>query len=225
MVYITGDTHIPVDISKLNTKQFPDQKNLSKDDFLIICGDFGGVWNNDNEELYWRKWLDNKNFTTLFVDGNHENFNLLKEFEIVDFHGGKAHKISDSIYHLMRGQLYEIGGKRFFTFGGAASHDKEYRTKDKNWWEEELPSAEDLETAISNLEANGWDVDYIITHCAPSSVQERIDSKYDQNILTNFFEEIKNKATFSKWFFGHYHIDVEPDDKFHCMFNNIVNLL
>ena len=224
MVYITGDTHIPIDISKLNTKQFPCQKNLSKDDFLIICGDFGGVWNNDSEELYWRKWLDNKNFTTLFVDGNHENFNLLKEFEIVDFHGGKVHKISDSIYHLMRGQLYEIGGKRFFTFGGAASHDKEYRTKDKNWWEEELPSAEEIETAISNLEANGWNVDYIITHCAPTSVQEKINSSYNKDVLTDFFEKIKNKATFSEWFFGHYHIDTEPDDKFHCMFNNIEKL-
>lgn len=224
MVYITGDTHIPVDISKLNTKQFPCQKNLSKDDFLIICGDFGGVWINDNEEIYWRKWLDNKNFTTLFVDGNHENFQLLNEFEIVDFHGGKAHKISDSIYHLMRGQLYEIGDKRFFTFGGAASHDKEYRTKDKNWWEEELPSAEELETAISNLEANGWNVDYIITHCAPSSVQEKINSSYNKDVLTEFFEEIKNKATFSKWFFGHYHTDAEIDDNFRCMFNNIENL-
>ena len=88
MVYITGDTHIPVDISKLNSKRFPDQKTLSKDDFVIICGDFGGVWNNDHEERYWRKWLEQKQFTTLFIDGNHENFHLLNEFEVVDFAGG-----------------------------------------------------------------------------------------------------------------------------------------
>ena len=71
MIYITGDTHIPCDISKITTKKFPDSKKLSKSDFLIICGDFGGVWNNNNEELYWRKWLNNKKFTTLFIDGNH----------------------------------------------------------------------------------------------------------------------------------------------------------
>ena len=224
MVYITGDTHIPVDISKLNTKRFPDQNNLTKDDFLIICGDFGGVWNNDNEEIYWRKWLEHKKFTTLFIDGNHENFNLLKKFEIVDFAGGKAQEISNDIYHLMRGQIYEIEGKQIFTFGGASSHDKEYRTKDKNWWEEELPSAQELETAISNLAANGWNVDYIITHCAPSSVQKGISSNYDQDILTEFFEDIKNKTTFTKWFFGHYHIDAEIDDKFRCLFNNIEKL-
>ena len=224
MIYITGDTHIPVDIAKLNSKRFPDQKNLSKNDLLIICGDFGGVWNNDNEEIYWRKWLEQKRFTTLFIDGNHENFKLLNEFEIVDFHGGKAHKISNSIYHLMRGQIYEIDGKRIFTFGGASSHDKEYRTKDKNWWEEELPSNQELETAISNFEANEWNVDCIITHCAPSSVQEKISLKYSKDILTDFFEEIKNKTTFTKWFFGHYHVDVEIDDKFYCVFNNIEKL-
>ncbi len=224
MVYITGDTHIPVDITKLNSKRFPAQKNLSKDDFLIICGDFGGVWNNDNEEIYWRKWLEQKNFTTLFIDGNHENFNLLNEFEIVDFANGKAHKISNGMYHLMRGQIYEIDGKRIFTFGGASSHDKEYRTKDKNWWEEELPSDQELETAISNLESNGWIVDYIITHCAPSSVQEGISSNYSQDILTEFFEEIKNKTMFEKWIFGHYHVDMAIDGKFCCMFNNVEKL-
>ena len=73
MVYITGDTHIPVDIAKLNSKRFPAQKDLTKDDFLIICGDFGGVWNNDREEMYWRKWLEQKNFTTLFIDGKDVN--------------------------------------------------------------------------------------------------------------------------------------------------------
>ena len=103
MIYITGDTHIPTDIIKLSSKNFPDQKDLTDKDFVIICGDFGGVWYGDNEELYWRKWLDKKNFTTLFIDGNHENFDMLVSFPIVDFCEGKAHKISNKIYHLMRG--------------------------------------------------------------------------------------------------------------------------
>ncbi len=55
MIYITGDVHIPVDIKKLSTKNFPKQKELTKNDYVIILGDFGGVWNNGNEELYWRK--------------------------------------------------------------------------------------------------------------------------------------------------------------------------
>ena len=221
MIYITGDTHIPCDISKIKTKSFPASKELSKNDFLIICGDFGGVWNNGNEELYWRKWLDRKNFTTLFVDGNHENFNLLNEFEIVDFHNGKAHKISDSIYHLMRGQIYEIDGKRIFTFGGAASHDIEYRTKDKNWWAEELPSESELIFAQKNLEAVDWKIDYIVTHCAPTSIQQMIAPSYGTNRLTNFFETIKETAIYQAWYFGHYHTDQTIEEHFFCLFDQI----
>ena len=221
LIYITGDTHIPCDISKINSNRFPASKELSKSDFLIICGDFGGVWNNDNEELYWRKWLENKKFTTLFVDGNHENFNLLNEFEIVDFCKGKAHKISNSIYHLMRGQIYEIDGKRIFTFGGASSHDKEYRTKDKNWWEEELPSENELKFAQKNLENVDWKVDYIVTHCAPTSIQHNISSKYQPDRLTDFFETIKANASYRTWYFGHYHTDRTIENQFCCLFNNI----
>ena len=35
----------------------------------------------------------------------------------------KFYKIRPSVVHLMRGQIFEIGGKSIFTFGGASSHD------------------------------------------------------------------------------------------------------
>ena len=128
-IYITGDTHIPIDVEKLNTRNFPEQKTMTKDDFVIICGDFGGVWDDSKEDRYWLKWLNEKKFTTLFVDGNHENFDLLYQYEIVDFMGGKARQIMPSVFHLMRGEIYEIAGKKLFTMGGAASHDKIYRDR------------------------------------------------------------------------------------------------
>lgn len=55
MIFITGDTHIPIDISKLNVTNFPIQKELSKEDYLIVCGDFGLIWDKSNEEKYWTK--------------------------------------------------------------------------------------------------------------------------------------------------------------------------
>lgn len=84
-IYITGDTHIPIDIRKLSMSNFSEQKKMTKNDYVIICGDFGGIWNKSNEELYWRKWLKEKNFTTLFVDGNHENFELLNQYEVMEW--------------------------------------------------------------------------------------------------------------------------------------------
>ena len=96
MIYVTGDTHIPVDIHKLNTQRFEGQKSMTKDDYVTICGDFGLLFNYwetgksvpscpddlcwTKEELYWYDWLNEKPFTTLWVDGNHENFDRLKKY-------------------------------------------------------------------------------------------------------------------------------------------------
>lgn len=73
MIYLTGDTHAHIDIHKLCKSNFDDSA-LTKKDYLIILGDFGLVWNNPPtpEERYWLNWLNDKNYTTLFIDGNHE---------------------------------------------------------------------------------------------------------------------------------------------------------
>ena len=118
MIYVTGDCH--ADWTRFSMGSFPEQKEMTRDDFVIVCGDFG-LWHDTPTEKWWFKWFAQKNFTVLFVDGNHENFDRLygNEFKIVDFHGGKAHKISENIYHLMRGYVFELDGKKIFTFGGA----------------------------------------------------------------------------------------------------------
>ena len=83
MIYITGDCHSNFEL--FNTWNFPEQKEMTKDDYVIICGDFGGVWNKDGEskmETSVLDWLDGKAFTTLFVDGNHENFDRLYAYPV-----------------------------------------------------------------------------------------------------------------------------------------------
>ena len=224
MIYITGDTHIPVDVGKLSAKRFPEQKEMTKNDYVIICGDFGGVWDGGNEEKYWIKWLKSKNFTTLFIDGNHENFDMLYNFPTVKFGDSIAHKVDDGIYHLIRGEAYNIDGKKFFVFGGASSHDKEYRTEGKNWWKNELPSEQEYSNAESTLEKNAFKFDCIITHSAPTSVQTEIAPTYEINELTEFLEKIKNSVICEKWFFGHYHKDVEVDKRFIAVFDKIYKI-
>ncbi|WP_368041519.1 metallophosphoesterase family protein [Bittarella massiliensis (ex Durand et al. 2017)] len=75
MIFITGDTH--GDFTRFSSENFPEQKRMNKEDFVIICGDFGGLWDGTRKEHYWLDWLENKPFTTLFVSGNHENYDLL----------------------------------------------------------------------------------------------------------------------------------------------------
>ena len=224
MVYITGDTHIPEDIQKLSVKHFPQQRGLTKDDYVIICGDFGGVWQDDNEERYWLKWLKEKPFTTLFADGNHENFERLNALPTESFCGGTVHRVDDGIYHLMRGEVYTIGQKTFFVFGGGESHDKEFRKEGKTWWKEEMPSAEEYEKAKARFSAHQFHFDYVITHSAPASVQERIAPQYNQNELTAFLEEMKRTLTYKRWFFGHYHQDKTVDEKHIAVFDEMIQL-
>ena len=189
MIYITGDTH--GDVRRLSVDNFPGQKEFENQDenFVIICGDFGLIWNCKEEkhsERWWLDWLEDKKFTTLFVDGNHDNFNRLDEYPTKEWNGGLVHEIRPHVLHLMRGQIFNIDGCKIFTFGGARSHDIEnlldlddpefdekrkifqrenlfYRIKDMSWWEEEMPTREEMKTGLDSLENNNWKVDYIIT--------------------------------------------------------------
>ena len=150
MIYITGDTHgaVPFGLHsvdgfsrRFNTEYFPEQKEMTRGDYMIICGDFGGVWNYDSrydstrslfkdkicldhgeskEEKYWLDWLSKKNFTLLFCDGNHENFDrLYHAYPEKDFHGGKAHQLRENVYHLIGGYVFNLCSLSFFVFGGA----------------------------------------------------------------------------------------------------------
>ncbi len=198
-----------------------------------MCGDFGGIWQQKagKEEAYWLNWLQEKQFSLLFVDGNHENFTRLNsvEFETVDFCGGKAQKIRDGIYHLLRGQVYEIQGKRFFTFGGASSHDivdgildpsefatgeafhaeyckwnrqgKQFRVKDVSWWPEELPSEAEMQAGVRALEAVNWEVDYVITHCLPHDVAAVLSgcTFYPDRLTLYFNDLLHRRLRFEHW--------------------------
>ena len=231
MIYITGDCH--GNFERFNVSVFPEQNDMTKEDYVIICGDFGGVWNKDEEskmETMVLDWLDCKSFTTLFVDGNHENFDRLYEYPVEEWNGGKIHRIRPSVIHLMRGQVYELEGKKIFTFGGASSHDidggileldapdyrkkkkeldkgwKPYRINHLSWWKEELPSEKEMDEGRKNLQRYDNKVDFIITHCASSSTTALISHGiYKSDLLTSYLEEIRRSVKFKKWFFGHYH--------------------
>ena len=138
-VYVTGDIH--GEPSRLSKDNFYEQKDFSdnKDEnIVIILGDFGLVWSREEtkNEKYWLDWLNNKSFTTVFVDGNHENHKRLVTYTIKQWHGGKVHEIRPNVLHLMRGEVFTIEDKKFFAFGGASSHDIQdgiLNYNDENW--------------------------------------------------------------------------------------------
>lgn len=245
-IYITGDCH--GDYRRFNTESFPEQKEMTKEDYMIVCGDFG-FWSESSEQIWWRKWLEKKPFSTLWVDGNHENYDLLKKYPVEEWHGGKIQRITPSIIHLMRGQVFEIDGCRIFTFGGAQSHDIDggildpddlefhekkkvldqsclpYRINHISWWREELPSKEEYEEGLRNVKVCGNGVDYIITHCASSTIQAILGGgMYKPDRLTDYFMEVEGKLQFKKWFFGHYHDNRNVDEKHILLYEQMIQI-
>lgn len=224
MIFITGDTHGTMDMSRFNIKNFPEQKELTKDDYVIITGDFGLVFSMDNEEKYWLDWLDKKSYKTLWLDGNHENHSVLDKFPVSIWNGGKVHFINDSIIHLMRGQVFTIDNKKIFTFGGADSIDKANRTEGKSWWRREMPSNTEYEEGMANLDKCGWKVDFVLSHDCSQSVFEKLMAGLWVKSLTSinkYFEVLEEKLSYKKWYFGHYHEDRWVDDKHRLIYQDM----
>lgn len=248
-IFVTGDVHGDIDIKKLNTSNFPIQRDLTKDDYVIIAGDFGGVWYGSSDlassnpdyilppqhkayvgkDDYWLKWLENKPFTTLFVDGNHENHALLDTYAVEEWKGGKIHRIRPSVIHLMRGQVYEIAGETWFTMGGATSRDQAYRKENLSWWARELPDETEYEEANRNLSRYQYQVDYVITHCIGNRIAGKIsqlteNDTYPQDSLTDYLDGLEDILRYKCWFFGHYHQDMKIDEQHRLLYQDIIEI-
>ena len=202
---------------------FINRFNLGKNDNIIILGDCGIAWRKDKKDLAQniKLWNECGNGVKLyFIDGNHENFNILNSLPIENNMG----KIADNIYHLRRGQVYEFENKKILVCGGADSIDKYRRIENLTWWEEETISQE----TIDDIPAGHYD--YVLTHCCPRSIFEKnriylstlqfLDENKINHSSEDMLEQLKNKITFDHWFFGHYHINRNLDEKFTCLFED-----
>lgn len=157
-IYISGDPHGE------QGRMYELDRTLNDNDIIIFCGDFGYLFLDDFQENRFLDDLEARPYTILFVDGNHENFPAIYSYPEEIWNGGKIHRIRKNIIHLCRGQVFEIEGIKFFTFGGGYSLDKASRVEGRTWWPEELPTMIEYDEGKKNLEKNNWEVDYIVTH-------------------------------------------------------------
>lgn len=229
-VFVTGDCHR--DITKLiDDKSWFGyvKQELTKDDYVIILGDFGMIW-LDKEDEYEKNYLDhlnNQQYTTLIVLGNHENYNAIeKNYPKEDIKLNnitfKGRKIRDSIIVIERGEIFDINNKLFFAFGGAHSIDKNWRILNISWWEREEASKEEYNHAINNLTKYNNNVDYIITHDIPLDVYKYLGYTYSKNGITpQYLHDFYHLATFKYWYAGHHHMDTKLTDKVEVLYDEI----
>ena len=217
MIYITGDTHGNVDFDYL--KDYFNNRFVNENDYLIILGDAGIVWSEKENFIDDYAMLG---LNVLFIDGNHENFELLNRFPIVTFNGAKCHKLYENVYHIMRGEIIKLNNKTFFCMGGARSIDKIYRIENISWWKEEDIGFNDIENGLANLKNVHNTVDYVLTHCAPTSIINKMFN-YKQDNNTKILEKFKEIINFKYWYFGHYH-ENKKYDNFEVLYRRIIIL-
>jgi len=246
MLFLTGDTHQQDILTRFNKRNFPIQDEMTKEDYVIVLGDFG-IWNNSKEENYIFDWLDSKNFTTLFIDGNHENYDLLGGYPYEEWCGGRVQRIRPSILHLCRGEVFNINGLTFFTFGGAASHDirdgileigdprikqwkndwsKLYRINHVSWWAEEMPSQKEMDYGMANLAKHNFKVDYILSHSPSTSELILMGGKglYEPDPLTAYLDEVKSKCEYHRHYFGHMHVNKFLNNQDICLYEEFLEI-
>ena len=253
-IWVTGDTH--GDFTRFSTDNFPQGKNLTKEDYVIILGDCGLIWSQkeDKNEIYWKNWLENKPWTTLFIAGNHCNFDRLEQYPIEEWNGGRVSFLRPSVIYLQYGEIFDIAGKKILALGKGASHDiqhgiidpadystreemkqacrnleKEhggwqfamYRIKGESWWPQEIPTSAERMHALDNLEKVNNKVDFILTHEAPASVINWISifppTEYSMWLERN----IRYCVEYKHWYFGHYHLNKDINDKETCLYEQI----
>lgn len=220
MLYATGDLH--GDLSRFKQKEW---KKLRRGDTLIVCGDFGFVWDGSKREQRILRWISRRRYRVLFVEGTHDNLDLLATYPLEEFCGGQARRLGERLWYLCRGECYELEGKRLFALGGGESADAELRIPGVSWWENELPAPAELAHARETLERCGYQVDYLITHECSATLRSFLDMDTARiNPLGAFLEEVAARCRFQSWCFGCYHLDRTIPGGYNALWNRLLPL-
>jgi hypothetical protein len=225
-----------VDLVRLQDDAWPVGQRLTRDDYLVILGDFGLNINwNPEVKPQWFYWLSKQPWTTLFVDGNHDDIPYLNQLPTMEWGGGIVGKAHRNVLHLRRGEVYHIGWSTFFVMGGATSIDKQWRTPGKSWFPQEIPNQAEWDNAIKNLEPYGGEVDNVLAHTMPFEIAKKYlgdghgmfalsekDSVLEKD-FQNFIDT--GNLKFNNWYCGHWHPYRRWDyDKYHCFYHHIESL-
>lgn len=76
-----------------------------------------------------------------------------------------------------------------------------------------MPSQEEYEEGLKNLEKHDLKVDYILTHTCSTTALEYIEQRcairMERDEMHPYFYGIEQKADYKQWYFGHFHHDFD----------------
>ena len=225
MIYITGDTHR--EFTKILFLVF--QNKTTYDDVIIILGDAGINYYNDNIDNQLKEQLSKVPITFFCIHGNHEKrpqtINTYKEKKFKDGIVYYEDKYPNLLF-AKDGEIYNFNNHKVLVIGGAYSIDKEIRiAKGYGWWKDEQPS-EKLKKEILEKIKDNKDIDIVLSHTCPykylphEAFLDGIEqSKVDYG-TEKFLDFIEENVNYKKWYCGHFHID-KKIDKIEFLFNNV----
>lgn len=222
MVYFTGDIHgFPFYV-----KHFALKHKLARDDTIVLLGDVGANYYQNESDEAVKATLSKIKPTVLCIHGNHEMRPWLVDgYHLAEWNGGLVYAQDKypSLLFAKDGEIYTINGLRYIAIGGAYSVDKFYRLRTgQKWFEDEQPSQEIKDYVEKQLESNS--VDVILSHTCPFKYEprEKFLPNIDQNLVDSsterWLDTIEEKTKYNAWYCGHWHVE-KRIDKMHFLFN------
>lgn len=219
LIWITGDKHGQIEPFLKNHAY----RKIKKSDTLLVCGDFGFLWDESKEELKNLRWLSKRKFKIAFIEGCYDNKQVLAKYPLTNWNGGRARLIFENIIHLINGEFYYIDNKKILTFGGGFNKDVSKTTLENEDISQRISLTSQVDTLIENIKKADQSFDLIISHEAPKAIAPCLETnEFHCNCINNILEEIRTHADFKDWFFGKYHVDRTIPPKYHAVFNDVL---
>ena len=228
-IYLTGDTHGQFE----RIQRFCKDKGTGSEDLLIILGDAGINYYGGRRDEKLKRYIAAMPITLLCIHGNHER----RPTEALGYERARRFdgevmvqpEFTNQLFAL-DGQVYQLGGKSCIAIGGAYSIDKEYRIlRGSGWWPDEQPSAAIKDRVESVLSGRGWQVDIVLSHTTPLSLEPReaflpfIDQSTVDTSTEEWLDGIERRLNYERWYAGHFHT-VKETGKLRLMYKDYAKL-
>lgn len=236
MLYVIADTHSDVKRANKLVKRACEEHGtaIGEGDVLLILGDVFGVQKSKGYNGYQKlladkemlAWCETQPFEVIALRGNHDGAKRLSLLgcERDEWNGQECLRVGRNLCYLDDGKVYEIPispkkNIRALILGGAFHHAASMGgysyMKRQAFAKRYFP----LIYAVKKV-----DVDFVFSHDAPTSKLGIFRIIFGKTPANDTFEKILSHVSFSKWYYGHHHIDVETADKFSCIYRRVIQI-
>lgn len=143
MIYVTGDVHGQTR-GRFDSCVRRGNISLTSDDYIVICGDWGGVWSNEEDDaqtIAQLEWMNSLGCKWIVLLGNHDNYHWAFGLEPVDEGFGMvrvaeyADTTYDNVYIIAKPTVLTMNGETCLCIPGAECHDSPhfFQDNDGNW--------------------------------------------------------------------------------------------